>query len=491
MNNFWRARRAVSHPLANRLALTYLLLVSVSVGGLILWTGAQLQQATFEQQEHNLEIQTQLVANGLREAFDDDHKERNLAALQQMVNAYAETSRVSVSDAPTRITVVDKKMRVLASSDPQVAADKEENHPEFVAARAGYAQYDVRWDEFANQERVFVASPIRGKDDAVAYVQLSMPTASIYAAMRQMWLMLFGVGVVILVLTTIVSVVLARGIARPVQRLTRASEEIARGHLEHRVVPQGPDEIERLGRAFNRMTEQLQELIAREQEFAANAAHELRSPLTSLRLRLELVQTVARTDAQLTARYLRQMERELTSLQRVVDQLLALTALDEGSRAARASFDPAPLLYELADEMSPLVQEAQVQLRVDVPDHLPTIKANAEQLRMAVRNLLDNGIKYTPAHGCVTLRATPQDDLVLIAVSDTGNGIPLDALPHIFERFYRTANARSNRVRGSGLGLALTRSLVEANGGQISVSSTIGEGSTFTIRLPQIIQKAL
>ena len=483
----WRALRELSHRLASRLVLTYVLLVSVSVGGLIVWTGAQLQQATFAQQEHNLEIQAQLVANALRDAFGEEHKERNLPALEQLANAYAETSRVSASDAPARITVVDDKLRVLASSDPNVVAGKEDNHPEFVSARAGFEQHDVRWDEFANQERVFVASPIRGEDDAVAYVQLSMSTAPIHAAIRQMWFGLVGAGALIVALTIVVSVLLARGIARPVQRLTRASEEVARGNLDLRVEPQGPDEVERLGRAFNRMTAQLQELITREQEFAANAAHELRSPLTSLRLRLELLQNAAHTDPQVTTRYLAQMEYQVIALQRVVDQLLALAALDEGIRAARVSFDPAPLLYDLADSLSPLVQNAQVRFEIDVPEHLPHVYANAEQLRMAVRNLLDNAIKYTPAHGSVSLAASAQNNAVEIAVHDTGSGIPPDALAHIFERFYRTADARSQGARGSGLGLALTRSLVQANDGHIDVASQPGQGSTFTIRLPQHI----
>src|SRR5581483_2204456 len=484
MNNLFASARARMHRLASRLVLTYVLLVLLSVGGLIVWTGVQLQTATFEQEEHNLEIQAQLVANALRGALSEDNTEHNPAALQQLVNAYADESRLSASEMPARVTVVDDHLRVLASSDARVNVGREDNHPEFVAARAGFEQHDVRWDEFAREERVFVAAPIRGEDNTIAFVQLSMSTLPIYVAIRQTWLMLLGVGAVILLLTTLVSWWLARGIARPVQTLTRASEEVARGHLERRVTPEGPDEIERLGRAFNRMTERLQELITREQEFAANAAHELRSPLTSLRLRLELVQSAARTNPEVTARYLEQMEREVSNLQRVVDQLLTLAALDEGERAARTTFDPAPLLYELADEMSPLAQEANVQFRVQIPDHLLSVNANAEQLRMAARNLLDNALKYTPSGGTVSLCAATRDGAIEIAVGDTGSGIPPDALAHIFERFYRTTSARSQRVRGSGLGLALTRALVEANGGQIRVTSKLGEGSTFTIRLP-------
>lgn len=485
MNSMWLRVRSLWHPLSRRLAFTYFFLVLVSVGGLIVWTGVRLQQATLEQEEHNLEIQAQLVANALRSGFvESEENGRSSLALQQLVDAYAEQSRSGGGGAPARITVVDDNLRVLASSEERVNTGREDNHPEFVAARAGFEQHDVRFDEFANEERVFVAAPVRGEDNNVAFVQLSMSTLPIYVAIRQMWLGLLGAGALILAVTMVVSWWLARGIARPVQRLTRASEQVARGHLEQRVEPEGPDEVERLGRAFNRMTEQLHELITREQEFAANAAHELRSPLTSLRLRLELLQNAARVDPQVTTRYLAQMEYQVTELQRVVDQLLTLAALDEGIRAARANFDPAPLLYDLADNLSPFVQNAQVQFQVQVPEHLPSVNANAEQLRMALRNLLENALKYTPAGGTVTLCAAEENDGVAIAVRDTGSGIPPEALSHIFERFYRSKTARSQRVRGSGLGLALTRSIVEANGGQIGVASKLGEGSTFTIRLP-------
>ncbi|MBI4671333.1 MAG: hypothetical protein HY741_06650, partial [Chloroflexi bacterium] len=224
--------RILPQRLSSRLVLTYLLLVAVSVGGLIVWTGAQLQTATIEQEEHNLEIQAQLVANALREAVaeNEDHNAES-PSLDALVHAYAEESHVTANEAPARITVVDEHLHVLASSDARVPLGVEDDHPEFVAARAGFEQHDIRWDEFANEERVFVAAAVRGEASDVGYLQLSASTLPIYNEVRRTWLALLGVAGVILALTAGVSLVLARGIARPVQTLTYASEEVARGHL--------------------------------------------------------------------------------------------------------------------------------------------------------------------------------------------------------------------------------------------------------------------
>lgn len=473
------------HGLTSRLLLTYVLLVLLSVGGLIVWTGVRLQAALVEQQQHALGIQAQLVANALRKELGDEKSHSDPAQLETLLDSYARASQSRTNAVPVRVTVVDDHLRVVASSDSRVAQGKEHDHAEFQAARAGYEQSDIRWDEFTNQERLFVATAVQGEHDVSALVQLSVSTEQLYAGVRQMWLGLLGAGAIILALTVLVSLGLANGIARPIQKLTRTSEAIARGELERRVEPEGPDEIERLGVAFNRMTEQLQELITREKQFAANAAHELRSPLTSLRLRLELVQNAARDNPTVSRNYLAQMERELVHLQRVVDQLLVLAALEDGARAPRTDFDPAPLLYDLADEMSPLVHEGEVELRVQVADHLPPIHANADQVRMAVRNLLENAIKYTPPHGTVVLSGTGNTDAVEFAVSDTGVGIPAEALPHIFDRFYRVDTARRDHISGSGLGLALAHFIIQANDGQLSVTSELGKGSTFSIRLPR------
>lgn len=472
--------------LQSRLLLTYLVLMVLGVGGLILWTGQRLQAAAIEQAEHNLELEAFVIADTLREPLDKwtKGKKSDGRSPESLVRSYAQSTG-------GRVTVTDARLQVLFSSDERVPLHREENHPEFFAARAGWEQHDIRWDEWSGEERLFVAAAVTEEDrKVIGFVQLSIPMAPIYAQIRQTWMSLFAAGSVVVLVTALVSMLLAHQIAHPVKTLTAVTEEIAAGRLEQRVTPAGPDEIQRLGRAFNRMAERVREMLARQRAFVANAAHELRSPLTSLRLRLEMLQTHAQGDGELTRHYLRQMEREIDHLRRLVDHLLALSSLDEGERLPQFPLDLAPLLYELADEMGPLVQQAGLDLHVDVPPHLPPIVANAEQIRIAIRNLLDNAVKYTPANGRITISAWADNGVVQISVADTGIGIPAEALPHIFERFYRVDKARSRRQGGAGLGLALVRAIIEAHGGQVEVRSQPGKGSIFTLHLPAADSKS-
>ncbi|MCL4395645.1 MAG: HAMP domain-containing histidine kinase, partial [Chloroflexi bacterium] len=371
---------------------------------------------------------------------------------------------------------MNPQFATVLSSDSRVPAGAPENDVELTSARTGTAQYDIRLDEWTKQVRLFVAAPVvSDRREPLGFVQLSVPMAPLYAAMQQTWLSLFGIAGAILLVTVIASAVLARQIAVPVQNLTATSEQIAAGRLDERVAPGGPGEIRRMGVAFNRMAERVQEMIGQQRAFVDNAAHELRTPLTSLRLRLEMLRTHGRNDPELTERYLAQMERDVGFLQRLVDHLLALATVEEGAEAPRMSLEPARLLHELADALAPLAQQEGVQLVVDVPDHLTRLRANPEQMAMLVRNLLDNAIKYAHGNGTVTLAARQVDSCLEISVADTGAGIPPDALPHIFDRFYRVDRARSRREGGVGLGLSLVRSIAEANGGRVEVNSRVGE----------------
>ncbi len=165
--------------------------------------------------------------------------------------------------------------------------------------------------------------------------------------------------------------------------------------------------------------------------------------------------------------------------------MLALASAEGGADIVpKISVDLTPLLREMMDDLTTVAAQAGLSLRLEIPDQLPCLQANPEQISIVIRNLLDNAIKYSRPSGSITLTVRSLDHGVELAVSDTGPGIPAEALPHIFERFYRVDPAHSRRQGGAGLGLALVREIVDRHGGRIDVQSRVGEGSTFTVYLP-------
>lgn len=474
--------------LQSRLLLTFVTLMALGLGGVILLSGWQLTAQSLDRSKQALGLQGQIIANALREPIErgNDAGVNVGRSLDALIGSYAQ-------GIGGRVTLVDPQSNVMLSSDPAVPVHIAENHNELIAARDGVLQSNIRWDQWGKEERLFVAAPIIGdRGQELGFVQLSLPTAPIYAEQQRTWLMFIVIGVVVLLVTVAASTLIARQIAIPVQKLTSTSEQIAAGHLDERVSPAGPNEILRLGVAFNRMAERVQEMMAQQREFVDNAAHELRSPLTSLRLRIEMLQTRGKNDAELTQHYLAQMEREVGYLQRMVDHLLALASVESGERAApQKPLDLSRILYAVTDAMSDTVQQAGLKLQTDIPEHLPEIQANAEQMNMMIRNLIDNAIKYTRRGGTIKLVAETTRDEIEIQVTDTGIGIPADALPQIFDRFYRVDASHSRAQGGAGLGLSLVRSIAEAHGGRVDVLSRVNEGSAFKVYLPICAERQL
>ncbi len=464
------------HSLSSHLLVTYVTVMLISLGSVIGWTGHQLALEQILQAQDQLQLQAQIIANAMREPIARPHEANpnpDTRSIPDLLGAYA-------ANIGGRVTLVDAQFNVTASSDAQVPVGTPVHDPEFSSTR-----YNIRRDLPNTEERLYVAAPIPSNPvHPLGFVQLSVPMSPINAAIERKWLDLLGIGVVALAITILASLVLARRIVIPIQHLTTTSDQIASGRLDERVAPAGPHEVRRLGHAFNQMAERIQALIAQQREFVDNAAHELRSPLTSLRLRLDLLDEHGIHDPVLTKQYIGNMQRDVSYLQRLVDHLLTLASVEEGEPAEMTPVDFAPVLREIADEMTLLIQQAQLTFRVTVPNHLPDVLANADQIRIAVRNLLDNAMKYTRAGGTITLTAQPVDQTIEILVADNGIGIPADALPHVFDRFYRVDRARARKQGGAGLGLALVRTMVEANQGTVTVSSRVNEGTQFTIQIP-------
>lgn len=230
---------------------------------------------------------------------------------------------------------------------------------------------------------------------------------------------------------------------------------------------------------------------AMRRDFVANASHELKTPLAGLSLLTDTLAVSLRDDPQQAAQWVERLRSETQRLNNLTNDLLTLSQLEEQppeGPAARSTFDLATLARRTAKEMEPLAAAKHQDLQVEAPDEL-VLTGDKAGLGTLIRNLLDNAIRYTDDHGHVTLKLKTAEDAqgrssAVLSVEDDGMGIPAADQARIFERFYRVDKARSRETGGTGLGLSIVRHVAESHGGRVEVHSTVGVGSTFTIRLP-------
>jgi signal transduction histidine kinase len=275
---------------------------------------------------------------------------------------------------------------------------------------------------------------------------------------------------------------LARGMTQPLRDMARAAHRMETGDYSQRVTTSSRDEVGQLAAAFNNMSAELESLERLRRELVANVSHELKTPISALRAHLEnLLDGVEQADPEILQVMLGQSDR----LGRLIDQLLDLSRLESGElRLHRKPVPLHPLVRQVLSEIEVARADRGVRVRDSVPDDLPPVLVDPERVHQVLFNLLDNAVRYTPSGGQVTVSAHGAGAACEVAVADTGHGIAPEHLPRLFERFYRADAARSRGDGGTGIGLAIARSVVEAHGGHIRAESRLGEGSVFTFDLP-------
>ncbi len=281
-----------------------------------------------------------------------------------------------------------------------------------------------------------------------------------------------------------VSVFVSRRVVNPIRQMMQASRHIAGGHYRERVSVTGDDELGQLARSFNRMAATLEQTETMRRDLIANVAHELRTPLSSIKGYMEgLIDGVLPAEPDTYQLVYREADR----LQRLVNDLQELSRVEAGAfQLERRSVSLAALAGQTADRLRPQFEEKAVNLHLNVPDNLPPVAADEDRLSQVLVNLVGNALQYTPAGGSVTISAAADNRRVELSVSDTGLGIAPEHLPYLFTRFYRVDKSRSRAGGGSGIGLTIAKHLVEAHGGEIRATSPgVGQGSTFGFWLPR------
>jgi heavy metal sensor kinase len=330
---------------------------------------------------------------------------------------------------------------------------------------------------------LIAAVPATGSDGTLYRVEVGTSTAPAESTLAQVLVML-AVGLPIAVAVAVAGgFILVRQALEPVERMAVKAEEITQHNLSERLpVVQSGDELERLSISLNHMISRLEDALRGSKQFVADASHELRTPLTVMRGELESLAQDGRL-ARETREALGSVLEEVERLAEIVESLFALSRLDAGEAEAWQRFDLAELAATTAEQMSLLATDKRIRVECESTPGV-TVRGDRARLKQVIVNLLDNAIKYTPDGGRVMLRVRREGAHALLDVTDTGIGIPAEALPHVFKRFFRVDGSRSREQGGAGLGLAIVQSICTAHGAEVEVVSRPGQGSRFRVRQP-------
>jgi len=383
-----------------------------------------------------------------------------------------------VAQAGIVVEAFDPRGHVTERSDtlgPQLLATP----AEALALAAGPPRLYTR--PFAGGPLRVYSLPARRAGRLVGVVVVAAPLRHITAATRTVLALLVAGGLGLAAVTVLGSSLLVRRGLRPLEEMARVAEGITARRFERRLhLRHPPAEIARLARTFDAMLDRLHDAFAAQRRFVADAAHELRTPLMTIRGRSDVLLLDPALDGPARAG-VTLMRDEAARMGRLVANLLLLARGDEGRAIDRRPVELDALLLEVAQHAHTRARGVTVTIG---HEDQAVVWGDADLLKQLALNLVDNALTYTPAGGHVELSLFVADGWARLSVRDTGPGIAAADLGRIFERFYRVDLARSRHTGGAGLGLAIARWIAEAHGGRIEVDSALGRGSTFTLVVP-------
>lgn len=380
-----------------------------------------------------------------------------------------------VSRTGTRVVVVNSLGQSIVDTAGEAYQDFT-NRSEIINALAGSIESGTRFSATLDGGLAFAAVPVASGGDIYGAVRIAFPTTQIGDRIRQFSLSLAGVAAVVLAAITAVGWVVAKSVTRPVERLRHGALMVGEGDLEVCIdVGDAPPELLELADAFNHMASRLQELLKRHREFIADASHQLRTPLTALRLRLENVEDSIGPGGE---RDFQWALRETDRLGEVIDQLLQLARVEEGGKETTA-IEVAQLIRDRADTWSTVANQSAVELVVDAPPEtwVSAVEGAVEQI---FDNLLSNALKVAPPESVVTLRVVSAGQMVEIHVIDEGPGLTEEDRRKAMHRFWRGS------TEGTGLGLAIVNRLAEASGGTARLDPAATGGVDAVVTFPAV-----
>ncbi len=454
--------------MTNRLLLGFLAVTVVVLAVLEIPLG--ITYARNERQDLTLKVERDAVtlATLAADVLEPDGETR-LRALERLADGYA-------AETGGRVVVVNARGRAVVDTSPEFGEGRDfSTRPEMALALGGEVATGVRDSETLGQTLLYVAVPAVSGGSVLGAVRITYPTSAVDERVRRYWLILLAIAGVVVAAAAVAGLLLARWITSPLRTVERVAAAVGRGELDARAPAAGPPEVRDLARVFNETAAKLQTLLHSQEQFVADASHQLRTPLTALRLRLENLEADA---GPATRESLAGALAEVERLSALVEGLLAL-ARSDASDARAEPIDLAEIAATRADAWSALADERGVRLETASAGET-VARAAPDRVEQVLDNLLSNALEVSPPGSTIRLAAARDGSRVELHVVDEGPGLTPEQRERAFDRFWRGGSSEG----GSGLGLAIVARLVAADGGDVELRAAVPRGIDAVVRLP-------
>lgn len=383
----------------------------------------------------------------------------------------------------TRIIIVDKNKMAVFDSYNYLSGVQLRDLEEIQNALKGNPHWSKHITE--NENLLYVCYPISYEDKNIAGAVLLINSLNdVYNNVNRNQTNFIIISFFLLIIGIMLSYIKTSSVTQPLEEVINAIEDISKGNTNKLIDVKGNDEIARLCHSFNKMNNKLKKMDEERRQFVADASHELKSPLASIKVLVQSLLSGAIDNKKIAIEFLQDIDSEIDRLTGIVNNLLELTKLENDKNIEISSFDIYDLCKDVVKKLYPLAKIKNIEIRLDLKNVF--IEGNKDNLFRAMYNILENAIKYSKENSIIDffVEEDNKNNLIKINIKDYGIGIPKEDLEHIFKRFYRVDKTRDRKTGGSGLGLSIAYDIIKLHKGDIKVYSKVGEGCHFVIILP-------
>ena len=448
-------------------AMTYALITLMVLMSLNIFSSEMSQRLFYQGKQRSMIERCQLAS-------------AEISALEVM-NTSTITSALGQTEngSSSRLLVTDRTGAVLYDSIGE-SVGSYALLPEILRSLEGNNVFTWHYHDGAMTSRA--TTPIANYGTIIGCIYISEYDTAQGALIKSLQTTVLRITIILEIALLCFALIFSKVYSRRLQKITGSLRIIQEGNFTHKVELGGKDELSLLGNEFNVLTERLHTSEQKRHRFVSDASHELKTPLASIKL---LTDSILQNDMDMdTVReFVGDIGNEADRLIRTTSKLLSLTKVDSREESDSEIIYMAPTIRRVTRMLSPLAKDADISITLDLEEDAPVLILE-DDLYQIVFNLMENGIKYNTPGGKLSAALSLRDDTVALIISDSGVGIPEDAVGHIFERFFRVDKARSRATGGSGLGLAIVRTIVNRNRGEIYVESALEKGTTFTVTFP-------